>query len=726
MFAFDLILISFPVYLQTDGFKCKEPPFFRVSPTYYFWLSQICRWMIVRSNESISKSKQSPWGKFLDSCHTAVRTQAGLHVAEFIFPLLVLNRISYGTAVEIRSIRREIIDLLEFNSTLSESMSQTERQKAVNTVFVLIETLSHWAEREEEEKSKLNSRKSSTSRSGRRKSETIDLTGSKTDVASWDSGKCIERIAQVIGEIPLSLQAKAAAAVDMHARALRLIEMDSRLQVVDKVFGIDASTLRYPFDLEKIDQSMLKDTLGKLCDPETLGALNVETKIASPHSKVRESIRQHEADGEWEAALQDYESAMQLDSGLVKAGNWALRKGSLRCLTEIGHLDSVLNQVKGIFKTPQDEAVGVAALGVEAAWRLGRWDDLSELVNHTKKNEHYGRLKSDGDENFGIAFGDAILGLKRRDPDSVISSVKSARDAVMQSLAGAARESYSRSYPDLVKLHCLREIENANEYFSADGNDTKEEDLSFGARFEMDDSSSWKGRLDLASPKGMGAIINTRIALARIANDHGAEGRLFLELGRRSRKNGQFSMAANYFSQAEAVAKRMIVPAGDPDKHRQSLRNISALVYPLTIQVAKLKHAVGDSSAALRLLGQEGVQQVHERMMPLVRADGDNTELLKLATQFEVGQTKHVTGSSAAVEDDSDALVMRFVGRLLKLTHWNVQGGLHAGAETKARFRTILKLAPDWEKGTVASTHRIRLLSFSGSEVSATKHHISR
>jgi serine/threonine-protein kinase ATR len=639
-----------------------------------------------------SKQSESPWGKFLDSCHTAVRTPAGIHVAEFILPLLILNRICFGDDDERRKIQEEIIDLLEFKSTLSHPMLQTERQKAVNTMFMVIDTLSYWCEHEEEEKYRLS--RKSTSRS-RRNSETIDLTENDSGYP-WSSDISTAKISDLLGGLSLSLQAKAAAAVDMHARALRLLEMDSRRQVVNDVFGAEPSTLRFPFDVGKIDQCLLKIVLGELYDSETMSALNIEVRMESPISKVLESIRQKEAEGDWEAALQDYEMAMQLDHTPNKAGDLELRKGSLQCLVEIGHFDSVLNQVKGMVKLPGGEAGGVAHLGVQAAWRLGRWDDLSALLQEARSDKSSANSSVDL-EGYETAIGDAIFSLKNGKSESTISSIKDARNIVMQNLAGAARESYSRSYPDLVRLQCLREIENANHYFSS--TDLQSIKFSEITGFDMgEDSWAWKGRLELASSQGIGHIIGTRIALARIATDHDSEGWLFLELGRKARKNGHFAMAANYFSQAEAAAKRAIVPDSDYDNRTESLKKFNALIYPLNMQVAKLKHAIGDSSSALRLLGQDEMQKAHDMMMPLLVDDKEGA-LISLATQFELEQARIVVGSKAAVEDDSKVLVDRFVRRLLKLTSWNVDGGLKGGAEIKARFRTILKLAPEWEKG---------------------------
>ena len=83
----------------------------------------------------------SRWKGFFFACRTAVRTQAGLKVAEFILPLLVLDRICFATPKDEEVIRREFLKVLSFGSTPTASMEKTEREKAVNAVFNVVDTL---------------------------------------------------------------------------------------------------------------------------------------------------------------------------------------------------------------------------------------------------------------------------------------------------------------------------------------------------------------------------------------------------------------------------------------------------------------------------------------------------------------------------------------------------------------------------------------------------------
>ena len=58
-----------------------------------------------------------------------------------------------------------------------------------------------------------------------------------------------------------------------------------------------------------------------------------------------------------------------------------LERGRLRCLLELGHLDAVVDQAMGItLRAPQLEST-LIPLGIEAAWKLMKWDDLDVFLS---------------------------------------------------------------------------------------------------------------------------------------------------------------------------------------------------------------------------------------------------------------------------------------------------------------------------------------------------------
>jgi hypothetical protein len=170
------------------------------------------------------------------------------------------------------------------------------------------------------------------------------------------------------------------------------------------------------------------------------------------------------------------------------------------------------------------------------------------------------------------------------------------------------------------------------------------------------------------------SVVKVRVALSRLAQDPSLEGSLFLNLGKRARKNGLRNIAANSLAQAEAAFLSI------PDRKKANIEMSS-----LQIQVAKLKHDCGEGSAALRMLGLENVETIAD-----LEAEKLKAESLRLV-QCAINESG---------EDISDDFLLQvFATRVLQSTRWMIEGGLKAGTEIVKRFRIIRTLKSDWEEG---------------------------
>ena len=56
-------------------------------------------------------------------------------------------------------------------------------------------------------------------------------------------------------------------------------------------------------------------------------------------------------------------------------------RGRLRCLMELGHLDTVVDLTQGVAKRLPELEMALLPLGVEASWRLSRWDKLDVMLS---------------------------------------------------------------------------------------------------------------------------------------------------------------------------------------------------------------------------------------------------------------------------------------------------------------------------------------------------------
>ena len=136
-------------YMQVDTSAAKPPPFFGKTSSYFSWLSSFCRFLVTRSNAN----KNSVWGDFFHACRSAIRSRAGLGVAEFLLPLFVLDAVCFGEK-KMKSDEDMIVDeflrVLSFEDTDAGLMNLREREKAVNAVFTVMDVLRHWMENEVE------------------------------------------------------------------------------------------------------------------------------------------------------------------------------------------------------------------------------------------------------------------------------------------------------------------------------------------------------------------------------------------------------------------------------------------------------------------------------------------------------------------------------------------------------------------------------------------------
>jgi serine/threonine-protein kinase ATR len=383
-----------------------------------------------------------------------------------------------------------------------------------------------------------------------------------------------------------------------------------------------------------------------------------------PELRISDSIRQKEATGDWEGALQDHEHSQQ-----ILGSNPTSRYGSLKCLLELGHFESVLNQVNGLVKAPNGQNASelgpeldmVCPFAIEAAWRLGRWETLDELVSWGSNSS-----KGSPDSRYQTSLGSIMLGIKRHDHLHIETELKEARSAVMVRLSSCARESYSRAYNLVVQLQCLREIEDSAELLcSSDVVDLESQSMDW----------FWNRRLEFLSSSGASTVIKARLALSRLAKDTALEGSLFLNLGKRARKGTLRNIAGSCFAQAETALLSI------SNEKTSALKRCT-----LHRQLAKLKHDCGESSAALSLLQLDNEEGLASES-PAILQSTASRYVYSILQNLDEG----ILSESHIVDVYSRSL--------LQTTRWMIEGSLKDGAQIKDRFTILHRLSPRWEKG---------------------------
>lgn len=289
----------------------------------------------------------------------------------------------------------------------------------------------------------------------------------------------------------------------------------------------------------------------------------------------------------------------------------------------------------------------------------------------------------DEDGRYQLSIGKTMLGLHKCSEADATSALMEARTTAMTSLSNVSKDSYTRAYPHLLKLHALREIECAIPILctritkeTCEGLSDRETDIVASFRESIVDNSNrsdgWSKRIELASPEVVGSsiILNTRLALSRFANAPEVVGETWLTIGKRARKQCLFHIAET------ALAHAAVAVSSLPEKDRQKVASID---HEIQMQLAKVKHATGESSTALMML------------------ERDDSEVRKLLSLDETKFKKQI--SPGIVREFT---VEMFAKRVLKATEWMAESGLKGGSEVIHRFQLVIRLRPEWEKSNFA------------------------
>ena len=512
-----------------------------------------------------------------------------MDLSEFLLPLLVTDRICFGKDEEFDQICDEFKMILDFESSeVQPMMLASERRKAVTAVFRVMDTLIFWEERDTEDAS----RKVCAGRMGtQRKSRSIP-TGE-----GWGMELTKSRIRRLRRNMPLIMLAKAASSAGMHAKALQFSELFARSAIVTEYFEStdggkgrewQGSVLQRPL-MDAIPTELTRKVLNDLNDCETVRSLGHDASLPA-FALAASGISTYEAEGNYEQALKGYELALHCNGSQTSDNVFALEKGGLRCLLQLGKFESVLSRVESRHLKGDNRSRGFA---VEAAWRLGNWDELSNLVPSSDLE-----LGGGSDETFQVCLGKVMLSLQHRCFDQARDAVHSTRESAMGGLATVARESYSKSYQHLVQLHQVREIEDALVYLEQDDGESPRLRLRDFAGSVEPQGWSWDDRLSFPSPEAISTIMQTRLAIARAANDSFYESSLLLDVGRHARKYGLTYLAESSLCSAEDTLIRLSGKGGQ-DTHR-----LAGLVDEVRTEYAKLKKQCGENILALQILKQ--------------------------------------------------------------------------------------------------------------------------
>eukprot|EP00879_Flechtneria_rotunda_P008531 GHRR01008938.1.p1 GENE.GHRR01008938.1~~GHRR01008938.1.p1 ORF type:complete len:1480 (+),score=620.50 GHRR01008938.1:516-4442(+) len=273
------------------------------------------------------------------------------------------------------------------------------------------------------------------------------------------------------------------------------------------------------------------------------------------------------------------------DAGAQTAGGAAalaahlssLQVGQLRCLLQMGHYQTLLRQIDGLLarclgsgaQQNLDPAQGtqagtgpahasqglaalqwsvtqLAALGVAAAWRLGSWALLRGHLSVVDAAFAAGGKPLCPADQWEVCVGFILDAAQKGSHDEVLTGLHNARAGVLGLLPAIAGESYTRAYPDLLKLHMLQEVEGVSHML--------QQAQPVGA-IQRGRLLRWSDRLSLTAPllSCRGPLLALRRQLAALLQDKEGTGRAWLQHAKLCRLTGHHEAAET--SVLEALAR---------------------------------------------------------------------------------------------------------------------------------------------------------------------------
>ncbi|KAF6002815.1 multidrug-resistance type transporter aminotriazole resistance [Cyanidiococcus yangmingshanensis] len=124
------------------------------------------------------------------------------------------------------------------------------------------------------------------------------------------------------------------------------------------------------------------------------------------------------------------------------------QRGYLQCLQALGLWETMLNHVLA-----HPDMQSLADLGIEAALRLAQWDALETLSQPVDGQER-------GNTAYMVSVARALEQARANRDELLPETLRQARVALSETVAAAALESYTRTYPAMVRLHAVAEVES--------------------------------------------------------------------------------------------------------------------------------------------------------------------------------------------------------------------------------------------------------------------------
>ncbi|XP_075094243.1 serine/threonine-protein kinase ATR-like isoform X1 [Nicotiana tabacum] len=483
-----------------------------------------------------------------NACRGIVRHD--MQIAMYLLPYLVLNAVCDGTEEARCGITEEILSVLNAaaseNSTDVNGISSGHNEVCIQAVFTLLDNLGQWVDDVQQELSLSQSIQTSSSRQQALKSKekAINLSSDSNQVLI----QC-KHVSELLAAIPKVTLARSSFRCQAYARSLLYFESHVR----EKSGSFNPASEKSGL-FEDEDISFLMEIYSGLDEPDGLCGFASLRKSKS----LQDHLLINKKTGNWAEVLTSCEQALQMEPTSVQR-----HSDVVNCLLNMCHLQATVTHVDGLISRIPKYKKTWCMQGVQAAWRLGRWDLMDEYLSGADEE---GLVCSSSESNalFDMDVAKILQAIMKRDQFSIAKKITLSKQALIAPLAAAGMDSYARAYPFVVKLHMLRELED---YSSLLGGESFLEksfplyDPNFSKLIE-----SWENRLKLTQPSlwAREPLLVFRRLVFGASGLHAQVGECWIQYAKLCRSAGHYETASRAILEAKA--------SGAPNVHMEKAK----------------------------------------------------------------------------------------------------------------------------------------------------------
>nr|XP_019711022.1 serine/threonine-protein kinase ATR isoform X1 [Elaeis guineensis] len=580
------------------------------------------------------------------ACRGIVRHD--MQTAIYLLPYLVLNAVCHSTVEARHSITAEILSVL--NAAASENSGATvhgttggQNEVCVQAVFTLLDNLGQWVDDLKQDIALSQSCRSMVSKQSPRVKEENESVPDADQLLVQCSN-----VTELLCAIPKVTLAKASIRCQAHARALMYFESHVREKSGSFNPAAESSGIFADDDI-----SFLMEIYSGLDEPDGISGLVNLRKSSS----LQDHLLINEKAGNWAEVLAYCEQALLMEPSSVQR-----HSDVLNCLLNMCHLQAMVTHVDGLIRRIPHYKKTWCMQGVQAAWRLGRWDFMDEYLSGADK-EGLVCNKYESNASFDMGLAKIIQAMMKKDQFMIAERIAQSKQALIVPLAAAGMDSYMRAYPYVVKLHMLCELEDFHNLLG---------DESFLEKsFSSDDprflkvTKDWENRLRFTQPSLWAR--EPLLAFRRLvfsANNMGAQvGNCWLQYAKLCRSAGHYETAQRAILEAHA--------SGAPSMH---------------IEKAKLLWSTRKSDCAIAELQQSLLDMPVEVLGTAVVSSLSNLSLV-------LPNPPSLCATQASKENQDVAK------SILLYTRWIHHTGQKQKEDIMTLYSRVRELQPKWEKG---------------------------